>query len=391
MGSGIPMISRQLEDISEDDLVQLCRLEMAEGRMLEFKRDLPTDNREDKAEFLADVTSLANGQGGDLILGIEDAKGVAVALPGVNPSNLDEAILRLENLLRTSVEPRVVGARLKWVPLSTGGGALVLRVPSSFSGPHRNSLDSRFYGRNSRGKYPMDTHELRIAFSAAEGLPDRIRALHDSAFGNATPFGLFPGPQAFLSIIPLAAIREVRDIDPTPETALAPVRPAGDMTSLHTLEGVVLHTPPEPSVYPNYHVDFLRTFALTHRRGHMHIGWSIGGERELSKGQVSKIVFATPLEQDLVGMSRSAEAKLRAYDLAGPWAIVLSYTGLEGYELLVTNELYSQPAWRGEAEFPPLLVDHVSEATLKPLLTDTWLLFGMVRPADRTIPEGTWT
>lgn len=385
------MISRSLEDITEEDLIQLCRLEVAEGRMLEFKRDLPRDNREDKAEFIADVTSLANSQGGDLVLGVEEARGAAIALPGVDPPNVDEAVLRLENLLRTSVEPRVVGARMKWVPLSKGGGALVLRVPSSFSGPHRNNLDSRFYGRNSRGKYPMDTHELRIAFSASEGLSDQIRAVHDKAFGATTPFGLFPGPQALLSIIPLAAMREVRDIAPTPETALAPVRPAGEMTSLHTLEGVVLHTRPDPNIYPHYHVDFIRTFALTHRRGHMHIGWSIGGERELSKGQLTKVVSATRLEQDLIGMSRSAEAKLRASELVGPWAIVLTYAGLKGFELLVDNEHYSQPAWREGAELPPMLVDHVSESTLRPLLADTWLLFGMVRPPNRLVSEGSWT
>jgi hypothetical protein len=381
------MIAGRLEDITENDIAQLCRSETPEGRMLEFKRDLPGDGREDKAEFLADATSLANGQGGDLVFGIEDKNGVAVSMPGVQPTNLDQTILRLENLLRTSADPRVVGAKFHWTPFAAGGGALILRVPPSFSGPHRNALNDRFYGRNSRGKYPMDTHELRIAFTAAEGLGDRIRVLHDRAQA-ASPFRLFPGPQAFLSVIPIAAVRDVRDIAPTPENALAPVRPAGAMRSLHTLEGVVLHTPPDPNLFPHYPADFVRTFALTHRRGHMHVGWSIGGERELSKGQISKLVHAVSLEQDLVGISRSAEAKLRDADLAGPWAVVASYQGLEGYQLLVTNDDYSQPAWRDGAELQPLLIDYINEVTLAPVLSDTWLLFGMVRPSDRKVAEG---
>jgi hypothetical protein len=120
----------------------------------------------------------------------------------------------------------------------------------------------------------------------------------------------------------------------------------------------------------------------------MHVGWSIGGERELSKGQISKLVHAVSLEQDLVGISRSAEAKLRDADLAGPWAVVASYQGLEGYQLLVTNDDYSQPAWRDGAELQPLLIDYINEVTLAPVLSDTWLLFGMVRPSDRKVAEG---
>ena len=98
------MIAGRLEDITENEIAQLCRSETAEGRMLEFKRELPGDGREEKAEFLADATSLANGQGGDLIFGIEDKDGVAVSMPGVQPTNLDQTILRLENLLRTSAD-----------------------------------------------------------------------------------------------------------------------------------------------------------------------------------------------------------------------------------------------------------------------------------------------
>lgn len=382
------MIPRRLEDVSEADLIELCRSEVAEGRMLEYKRDLPADGREAKAEFLADVTSMANAQGGDIIFGIEEAKGVARRLARVDPPNLDEAIQRLDSLLRDKVDPRVTGARFQWVPLAGGGGALVLRVPPSFSGPHRNGFDNRFYGRNSRGKYPMDTHELRVAFTASEGLPGQLRDLHEEAFAKALPFRLFPGPQARLSIIPVASLRDVRDIEPSPERALAPVRPAGAMRSLHTLEGVILHTPPDPSLYPQYPEDFVRTFALTHRRGRMHVGWSIGGERELRKGEVSRLVFVDPFEQDFVGISRAAVSRLREAGFESPWAVIATIEGIEGYELLVTADDYSPPAWRDGARLPALMTEQADEAALTPLLKSVWLLFGMVRPTARRVPKG---
>lgn len=382
------MISRALDDIQEPDLQGLCRNDVAEGRTLDYKLKLPGEGREDKAEFVADVTSFANSQGGDLVYGVKDEKGVAVGVPGIDPPDLDKAILRLESLLRDCIDPRLVGARLHWAPRGEGGGYLIIRVPPSPSAPHRNTIDNRFYGRNSRGKYPMDTHELRVAFTAAEGLPGRLRKLHADVFTSAAPFRLFPVPQAHMSIIPVSALREAWAIEPTPEHALAPVRPAGDMRVLQTLEGVLLHTSPDPTLFPDYPDAFIRTWALTHRGGHAHVGWSIGGERELRKGQISKLVNVNAFEQDVVGMARAAMARLQQFGLEGPWAVIITLTGLEEYELLVTADNYSTPAWRDGARLPEVLLDVLNEETLTPLLKSAWLLFGMVRPEARKVPPG---
>lgn len=46
-----------------------------ESRTLEYKRDLPDPkDRDSKREFLGDVTSFANAQGGDIVYGIEAPK-----------------------------------------------------------------------------------------------------------------------------------------------------------------------------------------------------------------------------------------------------------------------------------------------------------------------------
>lgn len=215
------MIPRPLESISEQDLASLVVSGISEGRTLEFKRVLPGGKDDDMKEFLGDVTSLANAQGGDLLFGVEDKDGVAVALPGIDPPSLDDAILRLESLLRDLVEPRLPSAKFHWVPLSAGG-VLVLRISASLAAPHRVKKNDKFYGRNSRGKYPMDTHEIRLAFTASEGVPARLRTMHDDTFAGILPVRLFDGPTAQLSVIPLTVLRDLRDVDSSPETALAP-------------------------------------------------------------------------------------------------------------------------------------------------------------------------
>jgi predicted HTH transcriptional regulator len=83
------MIERAIEAIDEALLAALISNKVAERRDLEFKRDRPGGSDGDIKEFLADVTSLANAQGGDLIFGIEDVGGVAVALPGIAVADAD--------------------------------------------------------------------------------------------------------------------------------------------------------------------------------------------------------------------------------------------------------------------------------------------------------------
>src|SRR5262249_28263652 len=98
------MLSRALPDLTETDIAQLVTNSVTEGRDLEFKRDWPGNGDDDRKEFLADVSSLANAQGGDLVFGVEDKDGVATSVVGLDATNQDAAILRIENMLRDGIE-----------------------------------------------------------------------------------------------------------------------------------------------------------------------------------------------------------------------------------------------------------------------------------------------
>ena len=105
-----------------------------EDRTLEFKRDLPAETPEARREFLADATSFANAGGGDILFGIREEHGVAVAIVGCI-GDADSAISRIESMIRDPVEPRVPGVRYRAIDLSTGW-VLLLRIPASWTGPH---------------------------------------------------------------------------------------------------------------------------------------------------------------------------------------------------------------------------------------------------------------
>jgi hypothetical protein len=69
----------------------------------------PEKTYDAKREFLADVSSFANTAGGHLVYGISEAAGIPTGLPGVVISDFDAEKLRLENLLRDGILPRISG------------------------------------------------------------------------------------------------------------------------------------------------------------------------------------------------------------------------------------------------------------------------------------------
>lgn len=61
------------------------------------------------------MSALANAEGGDLIFGIDAHSGVPKSVVGVRPADPDAEILRLENLLRDGLSPRLTGLTARWI------------------------------------------------------------------------------------------------------------------------------------------------------------------------------------------------------------------------------------------------------------------------------------
>ncbi len=170
------LIDKPLELISEQDLLDLISNQVREDKRIEFKVVLPSNSDKDKKEFLADVSSFANASGGDLIFGIEAQNGIPSKLVGLPPLSLDGDILRLENILRDGLDPRIPNVKF-WPIKLMSGMALVIRVPRSWMPPHRVKYggSSRFYARNSAGKYELEVSEMRPLFALTTSAVEQIR------------------------------------------------------------------------------------------------------------------------------------------------------------------------------------------------------------------------
>jgi hypothetical protein len=169
-------LEKPLDAISAEDVQGLITAAIPEGTTLEFKSALPGRSSDDGREFLADVTSFANTAGGHLLFGIVEKEGVAATVSAIEGVSWDDEILRLEAMIRDGVEPRLTGVRMRVIPVDKGS-VLVVRILRAWNPPHRVVAykDNRFFGRNSRGKYPLDVPELRRVFSAGEAFHERVQ------------------------------------------------------------------------------------------------------------------------------------------------------------------------------------------------------------------------
>jgi len=165
------------ENISEHDLTELLSSGVPEGVLVDYKREMYGRNDADTKEFLKDISSFANTSGGHLIIGIDEAAGVPTEIAALT-GDPDQDLQRLESLARDGIEPRISGLRIKAVRTSGGGYVIILRIPKSWSPPHRVSArnTNRMYGRNSAGAYEFSVEELRVIFTSGATTLDRVRA-----------------------------------------------------------------------------------------------------------------------------------------------------------------------------------------------------------------------
>lgn len=373
------MLPFSIDAIDEAVLRSLVDNVVAERRDLEYKRDLPGRSDEDVKEFLADVTSLANAQGGDLIFGIEEADGVAADVVGVEIGDPDAEILRLENCLRDNVAPRLISLRTHWIALADGRGAIIVRVPASMSAPHQIVFKKtrRFWSRSSKGKYEMDVYELRHAFTQSERLPQRFLELHEQAItmaqGTDMPFAVQAGPIAVLSVAPLGLFREERRIPIQRDQAVVPFRSDG-YSATEMIEGVLLHGA------PNRETGEVFSFALTHRSGRVDCAFPIGGVRADVAGEALRLVWPSIFEEGLLEMSRSSQTRLGPFGIDGPWVILATALGVRGFIVMEDRFFASEPAYRDRVLLGQLVLDRIDADGLLPIAENLWLLFGKQRP-----------
>jgi hypothetical protein len=390
------MIEKPIQDIDAADLQRLVDNAVPEGRRIEYKEALPGNSDGEKKEFLADVSSFANAIGGDIVFGITEARdggkqtGIPATATGLSAAD-DPDLLRLENLIRDGISPRVQGIQLRAVPGLAAGPAVVIRIPQSWSGPHVVSFQqwSRFYSRNNGGKYPLDVFELRQAFTANASAAEQVRLfIHDRIGKIGAADGAFPldAQKAWIvHVVPLSAVLRQDEVDlhlAADQGGLITPLYATGYAHRFNLDGFgtyELSAPPKSYAY----------FQLF-RRGAIE-GATTAAFNDLLKPDESSVAPGV-VTRSLVQFVERALQLLTRLDVGPPAIVQCSFTGVKGMTLAArVDPLFTirhgagQPFSRDPMILPDVRVDDFAVPAariVKPILDALWQAAGYPRSLD---------
>jgi hypothetical protein len=403
------MIQKNFDDINKADIDFLITNKINELKTLEYKQKLPGSTDSDKKEFLADISSFANASGGDLIYGIKeeiDTNGkrtgqpeAAVPLQGIT---LDEAKLQIENLIRTGIEPRVT-IHVKGIDgygADGKGFIIIVRIPQSFASPHMVTFKnwSRFYCRNSAGKYQLDVQEIRNAFLATDSQAERIRSfLHNrlaKIMADETPVPLSTEHRLVLHILPLYPFLNHQRLQLSSNKNLAlNFRPIGASGCDHryNLDGFITYD----RDYENRTLN--NSYCLVFFDGVVEAVYSdilrVRGGQKPKKGETG-FIASIAYEKYLIHAITEYLIGYKALGIEAPFVISMALLGCKGAFLWtdISSGLDSQPIDRDVAIFPEVQIGSFHEeipSVMKPIFDAVWNACGLPYSYNYT-EDGTW-
>ena len=374
------MITKNVNEITENDLRELIDNSVSENKTLKYKQSLPGNSDADKKEFLSDISSFSNASGGDLIYGITEdrEKGIPKKLEGLTVENADQVITRLENMIRDGITPRISGIVIQSIKVLKSKVILLIRIPRSWNSPHRVTFKGheKFYTRSTTGKYPMDVTELRIAFNLSEKTTERIRRFKEDRiskiFANETPVLFYDNAKTVLHLIPIISFNpaqryELNKITSHPEK-LTPMAHYG-FDSRYNLDGFLTYSRDKEEKLYSYVQLFNNGIIEAVEGRYLSPRYNDG------KLLISGIAYEIKLIESL-SIYLSA---LKELNVELPIIIFLTFVGVKGYFMSVGQGMFKS---RGEYEIdrdilllPEVIIenyDTAPEEILKPCFDAMW-------------------
>lgn len=380
---GDSMFEKEFDEISLTDLQALVDEGIPEGRQLEFKRDHYGRRDEDRREFAADVSALANAFGGYLVVGIDEKNGIASNVCGVTSPDPDGLVRAVSESIRTSFEPPLAEYRVKWIAIEAERGVLLIKVARSWIAPHRVTIakDQRFFIRDENGKHPMSVEELRRAFLFASEVEEGIRRFRTERLQTLTnnegplAVGKEGDARLVLHVVPRAAFTDRIQLSLDERSGMMWPWPLGasGANSMYSLDGLVSYSGPEERI------ETVRAFSTLFRNGiaeavaKVHVGGKDG----------LRSISLTGVEQDVMSGVRQIFGEYERRSIPAPYTVMLSLLGVRGVSAPIDE-------WRGGLAYPhradrimlpELVIDAARaaiapEVVLRPIFDLMWNAFG---------------
>lgn len=182
------MILKPLHHICLEDVLNLKKHKVSESKTLDYKwiltiEDTYPNSTESRREFLRDICSFANSDGGDLIIGVKEQKGIPVLIDGMSIEDIDAFKLLCDSLITDGIEPSV-SYDIATVPVQHDSHVIIIRVDKNpVNGPYRVCFknENRFYGRQSSRKYELGLSDLRSRFNYSVKVKSELEAIREKS------------------------------------------------------------------------------------------------------------------------------------------------------------------------------------------------------------------
>lgn len=381
------MLPTTLDQVTAELLRKLCEEGCPESDTLDFKRDLPGGSDKDKHELLKDVSSLANTNGGDLVYGIDEHDGSAAELTPLQGESADAAKRRISQVLDAGVEPRIQG--IKFHHVSAGEGyVLIIRVPSSFDGPHcvRTNQNRRFFMRNGTSTSDLTFDQLRAAFDRTATLAEQARRFITERLrliiSKQTPKPMSEGPLCVIHFVPVAGLSgrhkvDIHTLHKSDFRRFADHKSWDGCSRTLNLDGLVVHPGGNPTGGYNAYTHIFRT-------GAMEGLFLVGAKSTLFPGgPVGAIIYPYDMAKFISDSASKFIEHARVWGFAGPAVLSIAVLHVEGYELGREGMRgYGQTfADRPHLPLPEVWIEDIDNldrsATIVPLLDTLWQAFGV--------------
>lgn len=402
------MIQKPFDAITKLDIDALIADKLAESRTLEYKQELPGNSDGDKREFLADVSSFANASGGDILYGIKPATNSDGKKTGDPESVLpiagitsDAAKLRLEEIIRQGIEPRMrvqINEITGWND-DGNGFVILIRIPKSFASPHMVTYkgSSRFFSRNSAGKYPLDVHEIRSAVLATDSQAERIKQFRQDRLSkiiaDETPVVLSTPHRLVLHMIPIANFlnRERINLSKSDRYSVDFRPMASGWNRRHNLDGYLTWT----AQYRDS--KNVQSYCQLFHDGSVETVDSellqIDGDDQVNgkTGYIPSVAY----EKDIIEVIQSYLKSYSKLDISGPFTISLTILNCKGSYLATSQRIRSGQQYtidRDVVMLPDIAIEGVNvdvPRVLKPVFDAVWNMFGYPQSCNYDT-EGNW-
>jgi hypothetical protein len=205
-----------VDQLDPQDIKRLVENQIQETKSLDYKKELKLSQDKEKKEFLFDITSMYNSDGGSLIYGIEEKKdengkntGIPENIVGITIDNLDKLFQQIEDILKANTEPSVSIIGLKHLKVDEKD-ILVIGINKGLGLPSMVTFNetNKFYRRRNSGKYAVDVFELNQMFMQNQILKDAAESFRNNRIEKVRSLKVFPNLEIssplFIQIIPFS-------------------------------------------------------------------------------------------------------------------------------------------------------------------------------------------